>query len=180
MKQLIPLLFLVTGTIFADAPLGPAGRTLSHSQNVRYIAVSDPNEGTEIYKIGEADAKWKINQWFRSHFISNDGEYFVTQYDGLNLITPSDYSPELPLVTVWKNGEKTKEYKVKDFFPDGKGPQKTVSHYYWGGTAGINEKNQIEVHLSEKGIIFLELENESAEPSGGHNSGSSAASIVTT
>jgi hypothetical protein len=123
--------------INADTPLLPPKRHEVESSSKKFVATVDPKLGVTVRAVGSSDVLWKgPAMWARNAFLADDGEHFVTGYDGLNLI-PANYSTDLVLITFWKKDQKIREVTVGELFPDPSVLVRTVSHYHWGGIRGI-------------------------------------------
>ena len=124
-------------TVCGDSPLPPPKlhRVASPSRN--YIATVDPKRGVIVRAAGVWKAVWKSSKiWSRSAFLADDGEHFVTGYDGLNLI-PVNYTTNLVLITFWRRGDKIRDVTVGELFPNTNALFRTVSHYHWGSIHSI-------------------------------------------
>ncbi len=146
-------LLLIVSTVCSDAPLSPPAKHEVLSRNKRFRAELDPREGTTIISMESGNILWKLPDWYRCAFLADDGQHFVTGYDGLNLI-PLDYSKKLVLITFWKKGNKIKEITVEDIFPDTRILQRTASHYNWGYMSGIDQDGFLQVKRCD-GRVFL-------------------------
>jgi hypothetical protein len=126
----------------ADEPLSPAQRHQVASPNGRIVAISDPQTGTRIVEAATGKELWSMPGWYRWLFVSNDGRHVATGYNGMNLI-PQDFTPELVLITFWRDGEKLREVAVRDLAPNKSSLKRTVSHYHWGSIEGLNNNDEL-------------------------------------
>lgn len=124
--------------IRADEPLAPPTRYEVQSPSRKFVATLDPNSGVRVSAAGASEVLWASTNWFRVAFLADDGDHFVTGYDGLNLI-PRDYTKDLALITFWRREKKIRDVTVGELFPSMRILQKTVSHYNWGSIAGITK-----------------------------------------
>ncbi len=147
------ILLLIAPPVHSDAPLPAPAKHEVLSSNKKFRAELDPREGTKIINVESGRVLWKLPDWYRWAFLGDDGEHFVTGYDGLNLI-PLDYTKKLVLITFWEKGNKIKEITVGDFFPDTRILQRTASHYQWGYIYGIDRDGFLQVKRCN-GLVFL-------------------------
>jgi hypothetical protein len=150
--SLFAILMLVP-VVYSDVPLHVPIKYEVLSPNKKFRAEIDPLEGTKITRVESGKVLWKLPDWYRWAFLSDDGEHFVTGYDGLNLI-PLDCTKKLVLITFWRKGNKVKEVTVGDLFPDTRILQRTVSHYQWGTIDGIDRDGFLQVRRCD-GTKFL-------------------------
>ncbi len=139
----------------ADSPLLPPHKITRTSQNRQYQIISDPLLGTKVQDKNNR-LLWKMPGWFRAPFISDDGEYCVTEYDGLNLI-PQDYSSDMVMLTFWKRGKVLRKVRLKKIVPDKHILKETVSHYYWGNSMGIDEQGKFMVMRADEKRLFFDI-----------------------
>jgi len=95
---------------------------------------------------------WKVPDWFRSMFVSNDGKHLAVGYDGLNLV-PLSYVDSMELISFWDQGRKIKSVTLSEIVPDRTVLERTMSHYAWGDIEGVNDKDQLVVRRVD-GQIF--------------------------
>lgn len=145
---------LLSDDAYADTPQEPPHRITCASQNQQYQIISDPLLGTEILDKNNK-LLWKMSGWFRAPFISNDGEYCVTKYDGPNLI-PQDYSNDMVMLTFWKHGKVLRNVRLKEIIPDKRILKETVSHYYWGYGVDIDEHGKFIVQTADEKRLFFD------------------------
>ncbi|PXX37861.1 hypothetical protein [Undibacterium pigrum] len=146
---------LLLNDAFADAPLQAPKRTTFVSENKQYLLRSDPQLGTQAMDKNKK-LLWKVTGWFRLAFISNDGEYCVTVYEGLNLI-PRDYREDMIMLTFWKHGKLLRKLTLKDIVPDKSILQESASHYYWGNTTGINEQGKFGLERADGMRMYFDV-----------------------
>ncbi|MFZ6640860.1 hypothetical protein ACO0LL_14025 [Undibacterium sp. TC4M20W] len=146
---------LLVGDAHADSPLQPPHKITRTNQNQQYQIISDPLLGTQVLDKNNK-LLWKMSGWFRAPSISNDGEYCVTEYDGLNLI-PQDYSHDMVMLTFWKHGKVLRKVRLKEIIPDKRILKETVSHYYWGYGAGIDEHGKFIVQTADEKRLFFDI-----------------------
>jgi hypothetical protein len=158
MKNLFVILLVVfsLSELSADAPLPPPEPNKDWSGNRRYETSSDPRGETTCTDLKTKKELWKIPQWFRWSFISNDGVHLVTGFDGLNLI-PLDYKDDLVLLTFWENGKKTRDVTLGELIPDKSILEKTVSHYHWGSIKGFTEDGNLQISLADNKKVFYDV-----------------------
>src|SRR5260221_5893950 len=136
------ILLSCASVVRADEPLAPPARYEVKSSSHKYVATLDPKTGVVVRATGSSNILWTATNWFRVAFLANDGQDFVTGYDGMNLI-PQDYTKDLVLVTFWRQDKRIRDVTVGELFPDTRILEKTVSHYHWGSIAGITNSTLI-------------------------------------
>ena len=136
-----------------DMPLPPPSKVTVTSRNGHIRAISDPKAGTRVEDLKQHKILWRLPDWYRSMFVDDDGKHLVTQYDGLNLI-PTDYTDDLVLLTFWREGKKVREVRVKDFIPNRRILERTMSHYEWGWIDSIDSQGHLKVKRAD-GKTFL-------------------------
>jgi hypothetical protein len=137
----------------ADTPLPPPAPVSAMSPSSRIHAISDSQAGTRVEDVKQHKVLWSLPGWHRSLFVADDGKHLVTQYNGLNLL-PTDFSDDLILLTFWREGTKFRDVRVRDFLPDHRMLERTVSHYHWGNVHGIDVQGRLKVERAD-GKIFL-------------------------
>lgn len=158
LSRIVLVLALTTGLqsrACADSPLQPPHEVTVASQNRQFQIISDPVLGTKV--LGP-DKKliWKMSGWFRAPFISDDGEYCVTAYDGINLI-PKAHSSDMVMLTFWKHGKILRKVSLKQIVPDKRILKETASHYYWGYGSGIDEQGKFMVVRADEKHLFFDI-----------------------
>lgn len=136
MKEWFLAFLLVSATtVLADIPLADPSGVRSCDILYEYCLYSDPAlNKTTVYKMVndfEKEKVYTIEAWIRNPLVSIDGRYVVAGYDGLNLV-PKDYSPELPILTIFENGTFLKEIRLRDIYRSLSSLHETTSHYDWG------------------------------------------------
>jgi hypothetical protein len=97
-------LTLIAPIAAADQPLPPPSTHEVSSSNKAIVVVSSPDQGTRVLDRTTRKELWSMPGWYRWLFVSNDGRYVVTGYDGMNLI-PVDCADDLVLFTLWHRGK---------------------------------------------------------------------------
>ena len=142
-KVIISTLAFLAFDTFADAPLSKPEIFRVCDKTVTYCASLNPEEGTTVYRI-EAPFKpkemYKVSSWSRSATLSEDGEYLIIGYSGLNLV-PKDVKPSEVMFTIWKNGVKHKEINLGQIIGKWSSLEETASHYKWGGIRYLIREN---------------------------------------
>lgn len=101
---------------------------------------------------GSGKTVWKAPKiWSRKALLANDGEHFVTGYDGLNLI-PVNCTWDFVLITFWRRDEKIRDVTVGELFPDTRVLVRTVSHYQ--GIQGITDYTLTVRRCDKKEVRF--------------------------
>jgi hypothetical protein len=138
----ILILLFFASVVRADEPLAPPARYEMQSASHKYVAILDPKTGVVVRAADSSTILWTATNWFRIAFLADDGQHFVSGYDGMNLI-PQDYTKDLVLVTFWRQNKKIRDVTVGELFPNTRILQKTVSHYNWGSITGITNSTLI-------------------------------------
>jgi hypothetical protein len=100
------------------------------------------------------EEQWSLPNWYRWIFVSNDGNYLVTGYDGMNLI-PTAYADDLVILTFWNKGKEMRKVTLEEIAPQRSMLERTISHYYWGDIEGINENKKLIINRSDgKTLIY--------------------------
>ncbi len=146
--------FFSATVIRADSPLPPAKRYQVESPSKKFIATVDPKSGVTVQSAGAKESLWRAKRvWSRDSVLADDGEHFITGYNGLNLI-PLDYTTNLVLITFWHRDRKIREVTVGDLFPNTHILRRTVSHYDWGHIQGIEDNILLVERCDRKKLRF--------------------------
>jgi len=154
--------FILSVNSFGDTPLLAPEEKRVCDLWMNYCAYIHPEEGTTVYSVKGAfnlTKLYDIPGWHRSAHVSFNGEYFVSGYNGLNLV-PLDISNDKIMITIWKNGVMHKEIKFGQLIRDMRKLERTSSHYHWGSIEMVNASllyldtvdNRIVVNL-ESGLV---------------------------
>ena len=147
------LTLFAVSTVYADRALRPPATHEVVSRNNAFTVVSDPEKGTWVLDNATKQKRWSMAGWYRRIFVSNDGNYVVTGYNGINLI-PLSYTDNLVLFTFWERGKEIRKVTLKEIVPDKSILLRTASHYLWGTISGINDKGELLIKRRD-GKIFL-------------------------
>jgi len=150
------------GSVLADAPLPPPALQRVLSPNGKFAAVSDPAAGTRVVEAASGKPMWGIPGWFRSLYISDDGEHLAIGYGGLNLL-PLDAEDSVEMIGFWNHGRKVKSVSLGALVPDRSILRRTTSHYAWGSIGGINPANQLVVTRIDGRVFRFSMNNGEAE-----------------
>lgn len=140
----VAIILFGIGAALADSPLPPPAVHRASSPNGKFTVVSDPNTGTKLVESGSGKQLCELPGWFRSIYVSNDGEHFATGYSGLNLV-PLSTDDSLELIAFWKRCRKVESVPLRAIVPERSILQRTVSHYAWGNITGVDEKGRLVV-----------------------------------
>jgi hypothetical protein len=155
--SLATVLVVISATSFADAPLEPREEITQWSSNRRFCAVADPaRDRVAVYRV-EARTRtelWDIHPWQRSVAVSDDGEYLVACYSGLNLL-PLDYRPEWKMLEFYHHGALIRSWTLAELVLDRSKLRRTASHFEWGACVGFDSKNRFEVRTVDQGAILF-------------------------
>lgn len=154
----INLVVFAAGTVRADEPLPPPSDYSIKSANGKYTAFFQVKENkTIVYEVGKSSGKknkiklWEMDGWFRNTYLSNDGANLIVFYGGANLLE-LDYKPDEVMISFYDKGSLLNEVRLNQLLenPAPAALEKTVSHYRWVSTYGMNEKQIFEVTTTEK------------------------------
>jgi hypothetical protein len=140
--SLIVVFFLASLMSYGDAPLSPPSGYEISSPSSKFFAKVDPKSGVCVYAAGSTNALWTLSKWFRISYLADDGDHFISVYEGGNLI-PKDFSKDLPLITFWNRNKKIRDVTVGELFPDTSVLKSTESHYYWGDITRITNTSLV-------------------------------------
>ena len=136
----------------ADEPLRPPTFQRFSSPNGEVVAYSTPGADTRVVSSASGEVLWRIPEWTRLLYLSNDGAHAAEVYSGLNLI-PLDSTLDFVLVTLWTRGEKSGAVTLRALVPSMLVVPRTVSHLSWGNVRGFGENNVLIVERFD-GKVF--------------------------
>lgn len=131
----------------ADLPLPPPQDYQVRSANGQYVAkvtVAPPMTTVYAMQEGKETQAWSMVGFYRQVFLADDGQHLVIGYNGYNLIS-TNYSPDMVMVTFVEQGRILRQATLRELLPDLSKLQRTVSHYHWGHTPGINNRGEFVV-----------------------------------
>ena len=156
--SVVRLLWLAAAGAFAlmaDQPLPAAFDQRINSPNKRYYALIIAREKrTAVYDASTKTRMWEMEGWFRVAALADDGEHFITGYDGVNLI-PANYDPKMSMLTFYRNGKAFRSVTLQELVPDLARLQPTASHVYWGYYAGF-ENGLFRVDTVDRGALLFD------------------------
>ncbi len=151
---LLAALLVVVGIARGDMPLPPPSKVTAVSPSGAIRAVSDPDSGTRVEDVAHGKMLWRLQHWYRSMRVANDGKHLVTESDGMNLI-PLDFRDDFVLLTFWRDGRKIRQITIRGLFPDRRGLVRTVSHYAWRLTIDFDAHGLLRVsRVDGKTLLF--------------------------
>ncbi len=161
------IIFLVNSHLItkADEPLPPPADYSISSQNNKFEAFFDvKNDFTFVYKIEKVKRKvtktklWEMPGWYRNAFLSNDGENSIAVYDGANLLE-LDYKVNQVMISFYQQGKLLNEIRLNQLIknPVPENLERTVSHYKWVSTHGLNNKQIFEVNTAAKKRFLFDI-----------------------
>ena len=116
--RLLWLMAAVAFALMADQPLPAPFDQRINSPNKRYYALLSANEKrTVAYDASTKTRLWEMAGWFRVAALADDGEHFVTGYDGVNLI-PANYDPKMTMLTFYRSGKPFRSISLQELVPD--------------------------------------------------------------
>ena len=117
-----------------------------------------PGSGGSAYKIGKEGRKielWRLVDWQRVAFLSNDGKHLAACHAGLNLIPTND--PEQVMISLFNKGKLEHQIKLKALIGNLDALRKTVSHYDWGSCIGLRADGRLRVNTVEDKQLYIDL-----------------------
>ena len=159
MKVVPALLSLALGaSAFADSPLRPPADFRVCDRSASYCAYVSTTEGTIVYAIsGKFRSReiYRVPGWHRDAHLSTDGRYFVSGFDGLNLV-PLNVSRDQVMISIYRNGKLIHDIRLKQLYNSLGSMPRTSSHFQWGW---INSVTNELIHLrTEEGNVYVALE----------------------
>jgi len=140
----IAIILLSIGSALADSPLPRPAIHRASSPSGDFTVVSDPSAGTRLLESGSGKQLCELPGWFRSIYVSNDGEHFATGYSGVNLL-PLNADDSLELITFWRRCRKVESVPLRTIVPERSILQRTASHLAWGNITGVDETGHLVV-----------------------------------
>lgn len=158
------LLTLLSVYIKADDPLPPPADYAIKSANGNYEAFfSVKDKKTTVYELSGRTKKekrklWEMEGWFRNTFLSNDGNNLVIAYEGANLLD-ENYKADQIMISFYEREKLLKTIRLNELIesPTPENLEKTVSHYKWVETYGINEKQQFKINTIKKKKFLFDI-----------------------
>lgn len=105
---------------------------------------------------GVQEPLWSMPGWFRVASLSNDGEYLVTGFDGVNLL-PLDFKKDQVMLSFYDRGKLIRHVRLNEMIADVSKLTKTVSHYQWGQYLGLNAEDHYVVELAGKQWLLFNI-----------------------
>ena len=154
----LPAALLVCSSVFGDAPQAPPVPWKVCNRIISHCAAIDPKNGATLYQIDanfSAKESYKVPGWHRSALVSDDGQFFVSNYSGLNLV-PMGVTPAQVMVTVWKNGAKHTQVNLGQIVRTWSLLKATASHLNWGSVSHLSGTT---LHLNTvDGAVTINIE----------------------
>lgn len=175
---LLAVLGLLQGLAFADVPPPVPEAKAVCSLNGFFCALMDPNHNlTTVVRRragGVAEPLWSMSGWFRVAYISNDGEYLVTGFDGGSLLPPN-YKRSQVMLSFYDRGKLIRQVRLNEILSDfgklekvvshdtalamARGGSQTDSHYRWGNYLGLNSNDHLTVELVDKKWLMFDVKS---------------------
>ena len=111
------------------------------SRNHVYFAVPAPDRKSTLVfrrsKTGPSEQQWSMSTWSVMGYLSDDGNYLVTVYPGVNILA-LDYKPDDVMMSIRRRGELVRDVHLKELIRDFRalGPR-SESGYPWGEYEGF-------------------------------------------
>lgn len=158
-------LVVLTINVIADEPLPPPTDYWTYSANKQYAAFFQVKEKrTTVYQIDKSARQkkktklWEMDGWYRNTYLSNDGDNLVVAYEGANLLN-LNYQTDQVMISFYDKGNLLNQVRLDQLIenPTPDKLEKTVSHYRWVDSYGLNEKQLFEVNTVEKKKFLLDV-----------------------
>jgi hypothetical protein len=144
-------------TLAADQPLAaPADYKLYSFKKRCYAFLDAKKKMTTAYVTRSRRKLWEMPGWYRVAALSDDGEHFVTGYDGGNLI-PLDYDRKMAMLTFYRQGKVFRTITLEQLVPDLSKLRRTASHYSWGYYAGVEKEGIYRVDTVDRGALYFDM-----------------------
>jgi hypothetical protein len=171
--RLLPLLGLAVSLLpaAADEPLRPPHRYTECSPAKTVCLTTDPEDGTTVHRAEAPDRPlWRVTEWFRVAYVSDDGKHLVTGYGGMNLV-PIEHPERTTVLTFWHEGEEGKSYTLADLGYERGDLQRTASHFHWGGYRGFDPDGRFRLEMVDGLTILFDVESGERIEEGGESDG---------
>lgn len=144
-------------------PLNPAASKIKQiwSRNKEFVA--DVSLDRKITRVGKVDWQgnigrtrwlWSMDGAFQVGWLSNDGEYFIAGYEGLNLL-PLNYNKDQVMISFFKRGRLINQIGLDQLITDFTKLQKTASGYRWAKYSGLNTCGDFAVEtIEDRKMVF--------------------------
>ena len=142
-----------------EPPELPRSHKISSGSRNCWAYTDAEAERTTAYrrsKSGKRIAIWSVPAFFRVAALSRDCTYFVTGYDGVNVV-PVDYDPSTVMLTFYRNGEAFASVELATLIRDLSKLQRTASHFYWGEYIGLERGHFYRVETVDRGQILFDM-----------------------
>jgi hypothetical protein len=141
----------------ADQPLPAPKDYKIYSFKKRCYAFLDAKQKiTTAYVTRTRRKLWEMPGWYRVAALADDGEHFVTGYDGGNLI-PLDYDCKMAMLTFYREGKVFRTITLEQLVPDLSKLSRTASHYSWGYYAGVEKEGIYRVDTVDRGTLYFDM-----------------------
>ena len=146
------------GTARTDSPQ-PAVEKTFWSTNRRFFAVTEPKEHvTTVYRVapGKKEEKvWSMYGWFAFATLADDGEHLVV--DCWGELIRLDYDKRQVMLYFFKRGELINYVRLDQIVRGNSKLPRTVSHYYWGSSRGLDQAGRFVVETADGRRILYDV-----------------------
>jgi hypothetical protein len=152
-----PILLLAV-VVHADSPPPPPSVYEVWSQNKKFCAVLDPvTDKTTVFKVeGDRSKIWSMPGWFTGVDLANDGEHLII---GPSNLIPLNYSKNDLMIRFVRKGSVVKDVYLKDLISDFSKLSRTVSHFHWGDSLGLDASDAYGVKTIEGKRFKFDITN---------------------
>jgi len=153
---------LTAAAVFADGPPFTAGDDESdriESKNHKFFAEpSSDGKSTVVFRKAKPHSVplWRKSGWAHNAYLSEDGEFLVTGYEGNNLLD-LDFSPSVTMLSFYRREILVRSVSLAEIIKDMKQLRRTISHYSWGMYEGFVSANTFSVTTVEGRRLYFDV-----------------------
>lgn len=136
----------------ADAPIldGDVVR-IDAAKRVFFAAPSRDHQSTIVFRAAKGkkpERVWAMPGWQTTAWLSDDGDYLVVGYAGVNLLE-LDHKPDEVMLSFFRRGTLVGTVRLTDIIENQAHMRRSVSHYGWGHYLGFVGLHQFAVTTIE-------------------------------
>ena len=115
--------------VWADAPILSDGEDRIDARNGAFFAIPSPDRrSTVTYRVvrgRKAERMWTLAGWHPGAFLSDDGEYLVVGYPGVNLLA-LDHEPDVVMLSFFHRAKAVGVVRLNEIIQDRAHLRRTV------------------------------------------------------
>lgn len=147
--------------VAADAPVLADEDRIDSANHVFFAVPGPARKSTRVFrreKSGASVQEWQMPTWSVMGYLSDDGDYLVTVYPGVNILA-LDYRPDDVMVSIRRRGALVRELRLKELIRDFRslGPR-SESGFSWGEYEGFIGPHQFAVTTVERRRYVFDVE----------------------